>query len=185
MPAREINLIANKQTATPQEVEVRRIIGFWTPAILIVYLVILFSTLGLTYYSTNRLHSTEVDITSEKNRIASLINDEGLYILLKQKATTLGRIFSQRYPFSDVLVYLLGYKTDGITFQKIELSDDGNITLDVITQDSVVLDTFVRKLIEAAPTEFHQIDLVSLTYKTDGSYAIRLDMGKKTIKKTP
>ncbi len=179
MSAREINLITRRHSASAHQQFVQRMITVWTPVTLVLYVIIVTVVLAYSFFLSSSISGIDAQISAIKGEIAGRQNDEGLYLLLKQKTSSLTQIIKNRYPFSDVFTLLQTFKNQGITIASIKLSEDANIIFEVTVSDSLVLDHFIHSLLDTAVARFNTVELVNLNYQKDGGYTVVLDIGYK------
>ena len=75
MLPKEINLIPNKKTLSPQQVALRRRLGIWMPLLLVGYLVILGGVLGYWLFLTQNSAQLDIDTNTEKRLITERTNN--------------------------------------------------------------------------------------------------------------
>jgi hypothetical protein len=179
MAYREINLIASKKAFTPEERAVRKLLTTWTPIVLVGYLLVLTGILGYFYVLSFNVSQTETAIGKEKQLISAREKDEGLYLLVKQKASALNRIFTERYPYTTIYDFFANINQEGTSIKSIKLADDGNAVLDVSADDTYKLDTFIKTLLASAKIYFNRVELIGVQYSPKGVYTVTLDINTK------
>ena len=178
--AREINLLTEKQILSAQEQELRRKIAIWVPFILGILVVSLGVVLGSRFYLSRLLSQTGTGITREKNRIGELEKNEGMYLILKQKATALSQIINSHYPYHSLFQFIktLEYQTDpnSAKITSVVLAETGEVKLETAVSDTEKLDRFISQLLQEAQVRFERVELVSVAVKQDAGYEIILDI---------
>ena len=126
MASREINLVPKVQADTPQELKVKRLLKHDVPLVLGVVVLILVALGGYSYiYLGGQIGGLERNIATERSQIEAIKKNEGIYLLLKQKATALSTIFSQRYPYADVFNYFQGLKNENVVIRSMIMATGG------------------------------------------------------------
>ena len=176
MLPKEINLIPNKKTLSPQETALRRRLGKWMPFLLVGYLLILGGVLGYWLFLSQNSAQIEADINTEKRLISERTNDEGLYSLLKQKALALTKIYGNRTDYSALYNYFTEVAGSEITIKSVRMIDNGNTVLEVDALNSFAVDTFVGRLLQDGPDHFRRIELNGVHLAPGGKYTISLEI---------
>lgn len=181
MAGRQINLITQKQALTPQEAQLRQAIRKWMPIILILYVAILFVIFLVSYFFRMQSDKLDVSIEQEKQAIKTRSQDEGLYLLIKQKMNSLSKIVTNRFDYSKVSDFFLNLQTDTIRFNQITIKATGETVLTITTADAYALDEFIRQLIDDTSDQFGTVELVSLEQNQDFQYQLVLNVQYKNI----
>lgn len=183
MAVREINLIPSKYSLTPREVVVRRLLAFWTPLILIFYIILMVATLSYNFWLTSQINTTESLVQKEKTLIGEKQQIEGTYLLLRQKLGALQQIVGNRYSFTDVSSWVDSLVMENYTILSVKMAEDGQIAIDLSIRDSGMADILVRKLLDDAQSRFNRVELVNFSQVGDGTYNIVFDIVNKTEQK--
>ncbi|RJR15193.1 hypothetical protein C4579_02695, partial [Candidatus Microgenomates bacterium] len=127
MTGREINLIFSKRELTSQEQVLQKINRVWVPVVLGIFLLFVSSTFVYALILNSQINAIDEGITIEKTAIAAKEQDEGLYLLIKQKISMLQRVIASRYPYHDLATFFLSQQTDNVRISSLKLGNDNNI----------------------------------------------------------
>lgn len=173
MASREINLLSEKRTVSTTELAIRHFLSVWTPLVLGIYLFILAVTLITSLYFKNRFSNLEKQVTVERSLIQALENNEGTYLLIKQKAGVLKRILDSRFPYSDLFAYFQNLNSFQGTLRSMNLNSNGEITVNLSVPDSISMELLFNGLLTDS-LRFNRIELVSVVLKSPGGYDLSL-----------
>lgn len=183
MATREINLISTQKIETGEDRMLKRFVYVWSPRILGIYCVVLSIVLGISFYFTSRITAVEKGIVTEQKSITQKEQDEGLYLLLKQKVAALSQIFENRNKYLDLFNFFNGFQTETITIVGLKLSENEKIELNIKASDTVSLDAFTQNLLTVSQDKFTTIDLESLYFDSEtNSYFLVLTLAEASPK---
>lgn len=182
MAIREINLISNRHQLTSAEIRIRGLIQLWTPLILGGYVLVLLLIIGYGIFLKSSLASVEKSIVVAKENISAREQDEGLYLLLKQKVGVLTQIFANRADYTSLYNYFNDLQSENLAIQALTIRENGTAVLEVAAADAYALDGYVKKILESAESRFQSVELVTIQYKKEDVYSVTLDITQKTKK---
>lgn len=176
MATREINLVSEKEALSSQDIRIRRLLKFWTPLFLVIFLIILGVAVFFQFRTTQQLSGLNTQISSVENQIKSMERNESAYLLLKQKATAISDILNSRFAFIDIINYFKSFENNDVKINSMSLMNSGTIQLDMRLGDSELLDNLLTTFIEAGGKKFKTIELTSINLRPDYTYEINLNI---------
>lgn len=174
MAVKEINLLGEKQALTPEIQRARQTLKTGTTWMLIIYFLLVTVLFISSFYISNQLEATDRAITSERARIKALEKNEGAYVLLKRKASSLVQILTSRYPYTDLVEYLKQIGGQDNYVRALRLRETGGSEIDINAANSEGLDGFISSLLDKSDQRFARIELRSLRTTTEGGYEATL-----------
>lgn len=182
MASKEINLFTKKIHFSPQEEKIQGMIQVITPVILIVFVVVLVAVLGGSIYIRASDARMNNQMESAKTQISQLEKNEGLYLLLKQKASAITQIINSRFPYLEVFSYLKSIERDNNVIQSITIEESGKVSLIMKIINTDTLDSFVTEILSQANERYNRIEILGLEYNPEGNYVLSLEVSAKPIK---
>lgn len=172
----EINLIREKHFVSAKTESVRQLIYRLTSILLLLFVVVLGGS--LIYFMKLNADSNKLndDLTRVKQSIKELQKNEGIYMLLKQKSSSINQIISNRYPYLDRFDYLRNLENENIKINSIALSDTKTSAINVLVKDSPTLDQLTQTILQDANLKYRNIDIKSIVYQVDSSMVINLEL---------
>ena len=178
MPSREINLSFDTRRPNPNVVETWKFIKRFLPPVLGIYAAILLGVLGYSFYLTRTLDQLDASLNQTREQIKSLARNEGMYLVLKQKAQAVAFIQKNRYPFADQFAFYKNLELAGGILSNLSLNGAGQTTFTVHIDDTPRLDGYINVLVGEATQKFHSVELNSIGFNPDGSYNIGLNVSE-------
>jgi len=134
----------------------------------------LLSAAVLSFWVSLRKEHQEVNrqIEVKKTQISQLRKKESLQILLKQRLSSLAKIWTlKKRDFPRFLSFFLQISSEGVDFSEIKISSEGTVTARGTAVNALVLGKFLEKITSSEMASvFSKITLTSVTRQKDGSY---------------
>lgn len=174
--SREINLITKIDEISSVEQKVRDIVKKWIPSVLVIFTLILAITLGISFYLRYQLRQVAASIDNEKTQIGSLAKNEGMYILLKQKADAIHTIMTHHYPYVNLYNFFQSQTNPDLQLLTVLLSESGAVQINVQVKSSDILDNYINRLLDEGGKLFHRIELISIQLKPEAYYDVTFEI---------
>ncbi len=175
MATREINLISSLHRLSAEELQLKHKLTILVPLSVGLYCLILVAILVYSQILNQRASKIESQITSERERITSLSQNESLYAVLKQKAKVINEIETTRFPYEELYKFVkefdLSYPINGYSFNEL-----GEVSFTIKISDTVALDEFVNTIVVKGESKFKLIQITSINYISGGSYELVVSM---------
>lgn len=176
MASKEINLLQKDIYLSPENKRWKELVYKFLTPILVFYAGVLVVIISFNITLSTQINAKNNQIQTELQKISNLSKNESIYILVKQKATALTQIMSNRYPYGSLFDYfqLLNQKGDQIT--SLSMDNAGNISMTVIIPNTDSLDNFINSLTSEADKRFASIKMGDIAYKAGNAYNISFNI---------
>ncbi len=149
-------------------------------------LLVYFSVLLTLFFYSNMIKKQEANLLaikeSREKKIKDLVQIESLQQDVKVRLSALTEVFPQQVDLKEILDYFEGILPEGLRFDSISLSEEGDVSLNVKTQDSLVLEEIEKKIFsQEAGGELESAKLTSISRDEEGGYNISLSFKLKSL----
>ncbi len=182
MASKEINLLQAKQEISSESNRWKNLLLKVVTPFLFLFIAMAVLIIGVNIYLDQQLNSVKTQVDSELVLIKSMEKNEGIYMLLKQKATAISTIMQNRYAYDSVYNFVENLNQKGGKVLSLSISEAGNVSLSVEIPDTQTLDDFLKAIIADAEKRFNKVQLNGITYKPGTNYMISFTINAKNIK---
>lgn len=161
-----------------KKTETLRLLRIGSIVLVIFYCLFVGATLSFWVYLQKESRDISSQIASKKERIEELRKIESLQTVLKQRLSSLNKVFSKkRINYPQVLSYLKEVSLEDVSLKELDLSEGGEVSLTGSAPNASALSNFFERLSSASPlSPFPEIILSSLSRRKDGSYNFSLTL---------
>ncbi len=140
----------------------------------------LLSAAVLSFWFSLKKEHQEINrqIEVKKSQISRLRKKESLQILLKQRLSSLAKIWTlKKGDFPRFLSFFLQISSKEVNLSEIKISSGGTVTVKGTAANAFILGRFLEKMTSnEAANIFSDITLTSVTRQKDGSYNFGLSL---------
>ncbi len=177
MASREINLLIKPEDylSAVQKQQLKQV-KIWVPAGLFIFLLILLGVVVTNFIVNNKDRDLNNQIATTSRAIENLTQNEGIYMILKQKVSTINKIINTRYDYLAVFDFFKTLELDNGQITQMTLARDGKTLLSFTLNDSEAMDRVVNTIINQAEYRFQSVQLISVGLGKNGGYVMELDI---------
>lgn len=180
MPNREINLFRKHEVFTADELKLKSFTKRVLPLILGFYILLLALSLFASVAVNQQLASADSAIVKERAAIAELKGNEGTYLLLKQKASVLGKILDSRFAYAEKIEFFKSLEITGAAVESLEVDETGKLVVSLKVLDSNHLERLVTMLVKEAEKRFTKVEVEGVSY-IPGNSILQITLSIETI----